>query len=259
MKKGDQQACPSASLAHQTPASHTNALPASAAPPDAWRRSQRAPEMTSFTVASILEKTTSRRAHHACTRREDATRPVAQSQRPGPPRSSAAFLRLSLASRCSAPRPPCAGTRTFATWPRPTCSPSSPRRPSSRTQTASARSASACSSCSTTSRLMCRAWPSSGACPSPASQPRRIALASSASLTAVRPAAAQPFAARAQGARAAGGGDHGAAGDAGACRVTSACARPTCELALRVRTVHCAVRCRCSPGRRSSATSARSA
>ena len=58
--------------------------------------------MTSFTVASILEKTTNRRAHHACTRRDDATRPVAQPQRPGPPRSSAAFLRLSLASRCSA-------------------------------------------------------------------------------------------------------------------------------------------------------------
>ena len=60
-------------------------------------------------------------------------------------------------------------------------------------------------------------------------QPRRIALASSASLTAVRPAAAQPFAARAQGARAAGGGDHGAAGDAGARRATSARARTTCE------------------------------
>ena len=40
-----------------------------------WRRSQRAPEMTSFTVASILEKTTNRRAHHACTRRVVATRP----------------------------------------------------------------------------------------------------------------------------------------------------------------------------------------
>ena len=59
--------------------------------------------------------------------------------------------------------------------------------------------------------------------------PPAIALASSASLTAVRPAAAQPFAARAQGARAAGGGDHGAAGDAGAGRATSARARTTCE------------------------------
>ena len=65
--------------------------------------------------------------------------------------------------------------------------------------------------------------------PQPARQPRRIALASSASLTAVRPAAAQPFAARAQGARAAGGGDHGAAGDAGAGRATSARARTTRE------------------------------
>ena len=131
-----------------------------------WRRSQRAPEMTSFTVASILEKTTNRSARTMpAPPRVDATRPHTCSgqSRLAAPRP---FCSLSLASHRSAPHLRlCAGTRTFATWPPPTCSPSSPRRPSSRTRTANARSASACSSCSTTSRLMCRAWPSSGACP----------------------------------------------------------------------------------------------
>ena len=91
--------------------------------------------------------------YHACTRRDNATRPAAQPQRPGPPRSSAAFLRLRLASRCSAPHP-AQGQGLSLHGLSPTCSPT---RPSSRTQTASARSASACSSCSTTSRLRCRA------------------------------------------------------------------------------------------------------
>ena len=94
--------------------------------------------------------------------------------------------------------------------------------------------------------------------PCPPSSPGRVrvagsVMASSDSLTAARPAAAQPFAARAQGARAAGGGNHGDAGHAGAGRTTSA------HCTLECAPMHCAVRCRCSPARRSSATSAQSA
>ena len=62
-RAGQARSLPAA--AHQTlhpPTNPCRPLPHRLTP---WRRSQRAPEMTSFTVASILEKTTNRRAHPA--------------------------------------------------------------------------------------------------------------------------------------------------------------------------------------------------